>query len=131
MFLKPMYSNQHHHHKNKTKKNIMNTINGKPVETLKIRQKPNGEYEITYTPKFNLITAHHHQIHQKLQEQGLNCQIRKNIQKNYILIFLYETEKAHIILETLNVPHGCYEINKEQKTITIYLKQGKKYRRII
>ena len=110
----------------------MNIVNGKPVENIKVIQKPNGEYEIQYTEKFNLITAHHGNIMKRLRKQGIECQIYKDLKHHYILILINEIEKAHLTLNILNVPHRTYKINKEDKIITIFLQpNNEKYRRII
>ena len=78
----------------------MNTINGKPVENIKVIQKPNGEYEITYTPKFNLITAHHGNIMKLLRKQGIECQILG------IILFLFN----HILLVVQFLYIMCAEL---------------------
>lgn len=100
-------------------------INGETVENITIVSNSDGTYNITYTEKFNLIKAHHSEIHQKLRKHNLQCQIWKNFKRNFILILLSDVTQAHLILEVLEVPLGCYEINKEDKTITIQIKNGK------
>lgn len=112
---------------------IHHTVNGKEVENLQITPNYDGTYKITYDETFNLINAHHKEIMRRLRKQDIKCQVFKDLHHNYIQILLWDINKAHLTLETLKVPNGCYEINKEEKTITIFLKGNeiKKYRNII
>ncbi len=104
-----------------------NEINGIPVENLTIIPNPDGTYSITYSEKFNLITAHHKEIMKIAKDNKLECQVFKRLDYNFILIWLKQIDKAHLLLELFNVPNGCYEINKEDSMILIQLKKGEKY----
>ena len=102
-------------------------VNGKPVKNLNIIKLPNGEYEITYNNKFSLIHSDYLTITRHLHKNRLKAQIFKDLQHQYITVYYYDFEKAHIILTVLGVPNGCYEIIQEDKLINIYLTKDLEY----
>lgn len=104
---------------------MTHTINGKPVENLQIIPNPDGSYSITYTEKFDLITAHMATIMELSRNNGIKCQVYKDLKHNYIMIWISDITTAHLLLSIFGVPDGCYEINKEDKIIVIQLKDNK------
>lgn len=87
----------------------MNTVNGKPVEYIYVQKTRNG-YEIIYSDKFNIVTAHMSCITEKLREYNIHAQVFKRIDKGIILIQLYDMEDLSIILNILRIPTGAWEL---------------------
>lgn len=94
-------------------------VNGKEVEYLNIIKEPNGDIIVEYDEKFNLVNAHMGVIMQKLRDNGLKCHVFKELKYNIILIWLNHIEDIHGILHSLNIPHGCYDVNYNDMIVTI------------
>ena len=94
-------------------------VNGKEVEYLHIKEDYNGDIIVEYNEHFNIVNAHMGEIMKRLRKNDLNCIVTKNFKYKIIMILLKKIEDVHSVLSVLNIPYGCYDINEEDKIITI------------
>ena len=94
-------------------------INGEEVEYFNIQQKMDGTMEITYSKTFNIVNAHISNIHKRLRENNLHCQVFKDFKHGIISIWLNNINDLHGVLYTLKIPAGTYDVLYEDKIIVI------------
>lgn len=96
-------------------------VNNQEVEYLHIEQKKD-KIIVHFEEKFNLTTAHHGVIMQKLRDNRLHgIQVfTGDIQHhNIIEIWLKDENQLHGVLHALSIPHACYEFIKEDLILVI------------
>ena len=95
------------------------TVNGEEVEYFHIIEHHDGTTEVTFSKKFNVVDAHMSEIMRRVRENNLECQVFKDIQKDIVIIMLYDINDLHGILHSLSVPPGTYEVMYEDCLIVI------------
>ena len=66
------------------------TVNGEEVEYFHIIEHHDGTTEVTFSKKFNVVDAHMSEIMRRVRENGLECQVFKDIQHDIVSIMLYD-----------------------------------------
>ena len=97
-------------------------INGETVEYMNIEEKPDGTTVITYSKKFNLLTAGMREIYQRLAEHGMHAQVFKDLKHNFISIIFFNDEDVNGLLHIFNIPAGSYELYMEDQMIVVNTK---------
>lgn len=95
-------------------------INGEEVEYLHIENSLNGDVNITFTKKFNIVDAHMGEIMKKLRENGLvNSLVFKFLKYDIIMITFKNIEEVTPIIHLFNIPYGAYEVMEEDCMIVV------------
>lgn len=95
-------------------------VNNQEVEYLRIEEKHDGTTVVTFEEKFNLINAHMSVIMEKLRDNNLSVHhVFKDFKHGIIVVLLKSIDDVNGVLHVLNVPHGCYEVNYTDASVTI------------
>lgn len=95
-------------------------VNNQEVEYLHIEEKHNGTTVVTFEEKFNLINAHMSVIMEKLRDNHLSVHhVFKDFKHGIIVVLLKSIDDVNGVLHVLSVPHGCYEVNYNDASVTI------------
>ena len=95
-------------------------INGEVVEYLHIENTFDGDTIVTYSEKFDIITAHMGEIMKKLRDNGLhNTLVFKDLKHDIITITYGHRDEITSILHLFNIPYGSYEVLEEDKFIVL------------
>ena len=95
-------------------------INGGIVEYLHIENTHNGDVNVTYAKKFNLVDAHMGEIMKKLRDNGLeNTLVFKFLKYEIIMITFKNTDEITPIIHLFNIPYGAYEVMEEDHMIVV------------
>lgn len=97
----------------------MNYVNGVPVDQLQVRKNSNGEYEIEFIEKFDILKASQLEILYQLRSANIKC--FPSVRKNYGIIILYLSDIDDVwkVIDCLNMSNVQYEIDYEQCLIVI------------
>lgn len=95
-------------------------INGEEVEYLHIKNSFDGDIIVTYSEKFNLVTAHMSEIMKKLRQNNLNHSLVFKDLKHHIISITYkDLNDINGILHIFNIPYGAYEVLEEDRIIVV------------
>ena len=97
-------------------------VNGKEMDYVHIQKNMDGSIEVTYSEKFDIVTAHMSDIMQKIRNNGLTAQVfRANAKKyGYITIVLNRPEDLTGVLFSLDIPlDACDWLDKENGYVIV------------
>jgi len=97
-------------------------VNGKEMDYVHIQKNIDGSIEVTYSEKFDIVTAHMSDIMQKIRNNGLTAQVfRANAKKyGYITIVLIRPEDLTGVLFSLDIPlDACDWLDKENGYVIV------------
>ena len=97
-------------------------VNGKEMDYVHIQKNIDGSIEVTYSEKFDIVTAHMSDIMQKIRNNGLTAQVfRANAKKyGYITIVLNRPEDLTGVLFSLDIPlDACDWLDKENGYVIV------------
>ena len=96
-------------------------VNDREVGYLDVTEREDGALVVYFEEKFNLLTAKHSDIMERLRSEEIwGCQIiNYEIQYKILIIKMGSIEQLTSILHTLEIPYGCYEVDYENAEIII------------
>ena len=96
-------------------------VNDREVGYLDVTEREDGALVVYFEEKFNLLTAKHSDIMERLRgEEIWDCHIfNYEIQYKILIINMGSIEQLTSILHTLEIPYGCYEVDYENAEIII------------
>jgi len=92
------------------------------MDYVHIQKNIDGSIEVTYSEKFDIVTAHMSDIMQKIRNNGLTAQVfRANAKKyGYITIVLNRPEDLTGVLFSLDIPlDACDWLDKENGYVIV------------
>ncbi len=97
-------------------------VNGKEMDYVHIQKNMDGSIEVTYSEKFDIVTAHMSDIMQKIRNNGLTAQVFRATAKKYgyITIVLNRPEDLTGVLFSLDIPlDACDWLDKENGYVIV------------
>lgn len=86
------------------------TVNGEEVEYFQVIEKPDGTTEVTFSKKFDVVTADMREIMRRIHENGYECTVYKDLKHGIIHFALENKDDIHGILFSLNIPLDIYHV---------------------
>lgn len=93
-------------------------VNGEIVDNLEVIQTSKG-YIINYKKTFNIINAKTREIHKRLIKENIKCYAIRYDKEKIIILYNFEMENIHKIIDILKLHQNEYEIDYNQKMIII------------
>lgn len=93
-------------------------VNGKAVDELEVIQTESG-YIINYKKKFNILDAKSREINLRLIKNDIKCYNIRYDKEKIIILYNFEMNNIHKIIDVLKLYQNQYEIDYEQEMIII------------
>lgn len=93
-------------------------VNGKAVDELEVIQTESG-YIINYKKKFNILDAKSREINLRLIKNDIKCYNIRYDKEKIIILYNFEMNNIHKIIDILKLYQNQYEIDYEQEMIII------------